>query len=122
MQLGHLSEIILYVRDMAAQVAFYRDVLGQEVTYPAGLADYSVEHWVTFATGACTLALHSGGQPPTGTPPRFGFHTADAVATRTALLHLGVSIDALRSPAPGVFVCDARDPEGNGFFIEQRDR
>ena len=58
---GELIEIIVYVEDMAAQVAFYRDVLGLRVTWP-DVGDFSGEHWVTFATGAATLALHSGGE------------------------------------------------------------
>jgi hypothetical protein len=44
---------------MDAQVAFYRDKLGLTVSYPDGLNDYTGEYWVTFATGACTLALES---------------------------------------------------------------
>jgi hypothetical protein len=27
-------------------------------------------------------------------------------------------VSQARSPAPGRWVCDARDPEGNGFSIE----
>ena len=32
-----LHELILYVKDMEAQVKFYRDVLGLAVVYPAGV-------------------------------------------------------------------------------------
>jgi catechol 2,3-dioxygenase-like lactoylglutathione lyase family enzyme len=120
--IGGLFEVIVYVRDMHAQVRFYRDVLGQEISWPAGLADYSGEHWVAFASGGNTFALHSGGGEPAGTPPRYGFRSADIHAAREALLAAGVSLDAVRSPAPGVLVLDCKDPEGNGFFIEQRDQ
>ena len=68
---GGLSEIIVYVRDMTAMVTFYRDCLGLPVAYPAGLESYSEEHWVTFNTGQCTLALHSGREhEAAGNQPR----------------------------------------------------
>lgn len=121
MQLGSLFEIIVYCRDMQAQTAFYRDTLGLPVAYPQGLADYSQEHWVAFATDGAVLALHSGGEPPTGTPPRFGFRVADIHAAREALIQRKVSCGELRSAAPGITVLDCRDPEGNGFFLEQHD-
>jgi catechol 2,3-dioxygenase-like lactoylglutathione lyase family enzyme len=50
-------EVIVYTRDMARATSFYRDVLGFE-------PDFESEHWTTFRTGACTLALHAGSQPP----------------------------------------------------------
>ena len=42
LQLGPLHELILDVTDMQAQVGFYRDVLGLEITYLAELNDCSV--------------------------------------------------------------------------------
>ena len=117
---GPLFEVILYVRDMDAQVRFYRDILGLGITWPDGLADYSAEHWVAFDAGGVTLALHSGGEAPAGTPPRFGFKVEDIAATRAQLIERGVPCSEVRSPAPGVQVVDCKDPEGNGFFIESR--
>ena len=117
---GPLFELIVYVRDVHAQVAFYRDVLGLRITWPDGLPDYSDQHWVAFDTGGATLALHSGGEPPQGTPPRFGFRVEDIEATRVMLTGRGVPCSDVRSPAPGVRVVDCKDPEGNGFFIESR--
>ena len=64
--MGTLIEVILFVQDMNRQVAFYRDVMGLSVSYPAGLLDYSDQHWVTLNTGSCTLCLHSGGQGRVG--------------------------------------------------------
>jgi len=121
MLIGGLFEVILYVRDMDAQVRFYRDVLGQSISWPAGLADYSAEHWVAIDTGAAKFALHSGGQVPQGTPPRYGFSTEHIEQAREHLLKHGVPTSEVRSPAPGVQVVDCTDPEGNGFFIEQQD-
>ena len=70
LQLGPLHELILYVADMQAQVGFYRDTLGLEVSYPAGLDDYSDQYWVVFNTGQCSLALHAGGEKRLGKMPR----------------------------------------------------
>ncbi|QDG51781.1 hypothetical protein FIV42_13805 [Persicimonas caeni] len=121
MKLGPLSEIILYVEDMESQVAFYRDVLGLAVTYPAECDSYADQHWVTFDTGACSLALHGGGSQSQGKDaPKFVFDVDDIAEARQELLDHGVRVGEVRSPAPGVDVVDARDPEGNAFSIESR--
>ena len=121
MKIGHLSEIILYVQDMQAQVQFYRDVLGLDVTYPQDRDSYADEFWVTFATGACTLALHGGASGDRGKhAPKFVFDVDDVATARTDLIERGVTVGEVRSPAPGVEVADARDPEGNAFSIESR--
>jgi catechol 2,3-dioxygenase-like lactoylglutathione lyase family enzyme len=121
MQLLHLCEIILYVEDMNTQVRFYRDRLGLRLTHPQGIDDFSAEYWVTFDTGACTLALHGGGQKRIGQDsPKIVFLTDDLAASRALLASRGVAVSAPRSPAPGVDVCDAKDPEGNPFSIESR--
>jgi catechol 2,3-dioxygenase-like lactoylglutathione lyase family enzyme len=120
--IGEIGELIVYVRDMGAMVAFYRDRLGLSIAYPAGLDDYSGEHWVTFGTGQCTLALHSGRQDSAAAgQPRFGFFVDDIEARRSELLKQGVDCGEVRVAAPGIYVCDARDAEGNGFFIEQHE-
>src|SRR5690348_8743558 len=64
-----LMEVILQVKDMNVEVAFYRDMLGLRVTYPEGAVDYSKEGWVTFETGRCVLALHDGGRVRQGETP-----------------------------------------------------
>jgi predicted enzyme related to lactoylglutathione lyase len=121
MQIGSLSEVIVYAKDMNAQVAFYRDKLGLEVTYPAGLNDYAGQYWVTFATGACTLALHGGGEGKSGPDaPKFVFCVTDIHDARTTLEARGVSVGPVREAAPGVLVCDGKDPEGNAFSLESR--
>ncbi|MCB1216342.1 VOC family protein [bacterium] len=119
MALGGISEIIIYVQDMAAAVEFYRDRLGLELCWPADSADYSAESWVTFHTGQCTLALHGGLElVQKQVQPRFGFDVDDIEAARSELISRGVECSEVRSPAPGVQVVDCSDPEGNGFFIE----
>jgi predicted enzyme related to lactoylglutathione lyase len=119
--LGPLIEIILFAQDMNAQVSFYRDMLALDVTYPAGLADYSDQHWVTFNTGACTLCLHSGGQGSAGQiAPKFVFRVDEIFDARQQLIERGVTMGEVRTAAPGVLVTDGRDPEGNAFSLESR--
>lgn len=119
--MGPIIEIIVFAQDMSAQVAFYRDTLGLKVTYPAGLADYSAEHWVTLATGPCALCLHSGGKGRIGDDaPKFVFQVEDIHAARQSLVDRGVRVSEVRIAAPGILVADARDPEGNPFSLESR--
>src|SRR3990172_7770816 len=107
---GELMEVILYVQDMNAQVAFYRDRFGLEVTYPQGVRDFSQESWVMLATGQCTLVLHGGGRRRLGEDaPKIVFRVRDIEAARRELLDQGVALGEARSPAPGVLVCDGVD-------------
>lgn len=117
-----LVEIILYVADMQAQVEFYRDVLGLRLAHPAGLTDYSDQHWVVFETGACKLALHSGGQAQAAAGlPKLVFAIADIVSARAELAARGLTLDEIFSPAPGIQVANGRDPERNPLSIESHD-
>jgi len=119
MRIGSLIEIIIYVEDMDPQVSFYRDTLGLPLNYPHDLDDYSNQMWVTFDTGACILALHGGGKRRFGPDaPKFVFEVADIEETRKVLIERGVPMGELRSAAPGVYICDGVDPEGNKFSIE----
>jgi predicted enzyme related to lactoylglutathione lyase len=118
---GALMEVILYVQDMGSQVSFYRDTLGLQVKEPQDVQDLSGQYCVELDTGACTLALHGGGQRRFGEDaPKIVFRVADVPRVRAELLQQGVPMGDLRSPAPGVQVCDGRDPEGNRFSIESR--
>jgi catechol 2,3-dioxygenase-like lactoylglutathione lyase family enzyme len=103
-----LVEVVVYTQDMARATAFYRDVLGLE-------PDFESEHWTTFRTGGCTLALHAGSEAPDPT-----FEVGDAAAERARLAAAGVDVTEIREPAPGLSVFDARDPDGNRFSIESR--
>jgi len=116
-----LIEAILYVHNMQSQVQFYRDVLGLPVLFPPGLQDYSQEHWVTFDTGACTLALHSGGQGRLGQDAsELTYLVDDLHSARQILLGRGVLLDEPTQAAPGIWVCAGKDPEGNHFSLEER--
>jgi predicted enzyme related to lactoylglutathione lyase len=101
-------EVVVYTRDMARATSFYRDVLGLE-------PDFESEHWTTFRTGDCTLALHTGSQQQDPT-----FQVDDADAERERLAAVGVEVTEIREPVAGLRVFDARDPDGNRFSIESR--
>jgi catechol 2,3-dioxygenase-like lactoylglutathione lyase family enzyme len=103
-----LVEVVVYTRDMERATSFYRDTLGLE-------PDFESEHWTTFRTGACTLALHAGSEAPDPT-----FAVADLDAERTRLAAAGVEVTEIREPVAGLRVFDARDPDGNRFSIEAR--
>jgi catechol 2,3-dioxygenase-like lactoylglutathione lyase family enzyme len=115
-----LIEVILYVKDMNKMVEFYRDVLDLPLTNPAA-SDHTNENWITFESGNCLLALHSGGKGNICTDaPKIVFRVKDIKSARFQLLESGVTAGEIRSPAPGISVCDAKDPEGNPFSIEEQ--
>ena len=45
----------------------------------------------------------------------------DILAAREELLNRGVELGEVRSAAPGVWVCDGEDPEGNKLSIESHE-
>jgi catechol 2,3-dioxygenase-like lactoylglutathione lyase family enzyme len=77
-----LTEVILYVADMAEAVAFYRDRLGLPVSFPH-CDDYSQQYWVVFETGLCKLCLHGGGERRQGPDAaKIVFRVQDIVTAR----------------------------------------
>lgn len=116
-----LSEVVLHVQDMQKQVQFYGEILGLDVIAPSGLSEYSGETWVELDTGACRLCLRAGGNRQYGADASRIVFEIDAIeAAHDALLDMGVDLGDLRSPTPGVTVCDGRDPEGNAFSLERK--
>jgi catechol 2,3-dioxygenase-like lactoylglutathione lyase family enzyme len=114
-----LIEVILYVKDMQQQVAFYRDSLELPLLYPTGLADYRNAMWVVFDTGVCKLALHGGGQQRLGQDtPMIVFGVNDIQSVRATLIARGVQLQEIFTAAPGVRVCHGVDPEGNPISLE----
>ena len=121
-EIGELMEIIIYVEDMNRQVSFYRDQMGFKIVNPGESEDYGKEFWVELDTGSCTLALHAGGKRRFGIDaPKFVFRVQDILAARQQLINQKIEMEEIRSAAPGVWVCDGVDPEGNKFSIESHD-
>ncbi len=113
-----LTKTILYVQDMNAQVSFYRDVLGIEVKFPAGLDSYSNEIWVEFATGECALVLHFSREKQLGKDrPKLAFSVNDIEAAHKTLTERGALLSDIGSRLPDIKVADGFDPEGNPFSI-----
>ena len=111
---GALSEVILYVQDIDSVASFYTDVFGLEIE--SGDPEHG---FVAFDTGTCSLCLHAGGEGDVGgDAPKFVFEVTDLETVRSHLQAHGVELGDVRSPAPGVRVCDGSDPEGNRFSIE----
>jgi predicted enzyme related to lactoylglutathione lyase len=105
---------------MNKMVHFYRDVLDLPLTNP-NIHDHANEDWVTFESGACQLALHSGGSGNSGPDAaKIVIQVQDLKSARFQLLESGVTVSDLRSPSPGISVCDAKDPEGNPFSLEEK--
>lgn len=109
-----LGEIIVFVQDMEETLSFYTDVLGLDI------AQGQPEHgFVKLATGETMLCLHAGRESDvSGAEPKLVFDVGDLDAAVDHLEDHGVSLGERRSPAPGVEVVDAHDPEGNRFSIE----
>jgi predicted enzyme related to lactoylglutathione lyase len=124
MVLGPIIEVIVYVEDMQKQVSFYSETLGLKVSYPHQFPERWTDcHWVTFETGQCTLALHSGGLRNFGKDaPKFVFQVENVEQIREELVSKGVDVKEIFSPSLGVRVANGRDPEGNVFSLEQHER
>jgi len=110
-----MKRIILFVRDMDAMAAFYQNQLG--------LAVRDKPHepgWLELDTGACTLALHSGGEPNEARrSPKIVFASTDVAATRNELVKQGARVAPIRTFG-GFEFCEGKDPEGNLFQVSNR--
>lgn len=119
LKIESLFQIILNVRDMEKQVKFYRDVLGLNVVYPPQSENLHKETFVRFDTGGAALVLHAGrNTEQAGQEPRISFRVTRLQDSRNYLLKAKIVAGEIRNPAPGVFVVDCKDPEGNTFHLE----
>lgn len=118
MRVGPLVELILYVRDMGAQVAFYRDVLGLTGIEPGDSESYQDEAWVTFELDGVKLALANSGEGDPGTDgPALVFQVMDLDAWVERLRSHGIEPDDEYEPYPGARGVGACDPEGFPFHL-----
>jgi catechol 2,3-dioxygenase-like lactoylglutathione lyase family enzyme len=83
-----MKRVIVFVRDIEAVGAFYRDQLGLPVKDKP-----NDPGWMELDTGTCTLALHSGGAPnQSRRPPKIVFGSKDVGLTRSELMKRGVRL------------------------------
>jgi catechol 2,3-dioxygenase-like lactoylglutathione lyase family enzyme len=123
-QITQLGTVIVPVGDQDRALEFYLDKLGFEkrIDTPYGEGDRWVE--VAPPAAATTIALVPPREgDPTGIETRVGFTTEDADADHANLRARGVDVDAavmrMGDPVPPMFFF--RDPDGNTFFIIERD-
>jgi catechol 2,3-dioxygenase-like lactoylglutathione lyase family enzyme len=114
--IGPLSRVIVFVRDMQASAAFYRDVLGLQ---PHGYAD---DTWMSFEAGGCFVSLHKGSAGKGRKPKhvQLVFKVSDVARARAMLLAKGAEMDERVVPDETFSFCNGRDPEGNWFQISSR--
>lgn len=110
-------EVILYVKDMAAEVHFYRDVLGLSISYPVNLEDYAQEMWVEFACGDGVLALHGGGSETPDDSHEVVFWVEDVARTRERIIGEGIVMGEVRTLEDGHPIAEGVDPGGHRFAI-----
>jgi catechol 2,3-dioxygenase-like lactoylglutathione lyase family enzyme len=109
-----LSEIVLYVDDLAVMRAFYVDTLGLGVAHEAAGALVAVS-----GTSGATIVLHRG-RPEAACAEVHGyvqFLVPDIEACSRALADRGVAAPVQRRPY-GTYA-RFRDPEGNVVGLEQ---
>jgi predicted enzyme related to lactoylglutathione lyase len=114
-----LTKAILYVKDIDAQINFYRDLLGLQVKSFKSIEGRSDKQWVEFETGQCTLVLHGNLDKEFGEDrPKLAFHVDDFETAYHTLAERGVKLSPMRSPSPGLKIAEGLDPEGNPFTID----
>ena len=114
-----LAKVIVHVSQMQRAVEFYRDSIGLDIESPREPSTYADEKWVTFNAGQCTLALRAGAAVDAGADaPKLVIAVADIERARARLISHGQAIDGPFSPAPGLWVVNLCDPDGNVLSLE----
>src|SRR5687768_5473304 len=113
-----MQRIILFVNDMKAMSAFYRDVLGLKPLFDS---KYPSDEWLEFDAGAAKIALHKAFDPA-GKPATWNkitFHASDVPTLREELIARGARMQEVNDWGE-LIACDGLDPEGNRFQISNR--
>ena len=98
-----LSHTVIFVRNMARSVAFYRDVLGLAIQFES-------DKWTEFGMPACTLALHMADAPAQKGP------SPDAIPARVCQLNFAVDdLDAFHQEMIAKGVRCLQPPEEEDF-------
>jgi catechol 2,3-dioxygenase-like lactoylglutathione lyase family enzyme len=114
--------MVVMVSNMKASIEFYRDKLGLPLKFES-------PDWTEFATGASTLALHSGGKSvaaESGTDKAagrctLGFNVSDIHKTYEDLKSKGVNFAMLptRQEHEGIILASALDPDGLAISLSE---
>lgn len=98
-----LAYVMVFVEDMEAGVAFYRDVVGLPLRFAS-------PGWTEFDTGSTTLALHpSSNDNPAGTM-RLGFQVPDMDACRKQLGQAGIALSGEPRAEHGMLLAEFTGP------------
>ncbi len=107
-----LAHPTLYVRDMDAALAFYRDVLGLQAREQGA--------WFSMLeSGGAMIALHwtgSAKRAPQVGDIRIDFHTNDLDRLAGVLLEHGLTVDVKTDRTRGRFI-ELRDPDGYAIVV-----
>jgi catechol 2,3-dioxygenase-like lactoylglutathione lyase family enzyme len=105
-----LAYVIMFVDDMSAGVAFYRDTLGLPLRF-------AYPEWAEFDTGPTTLALHPSSKDNPAGITRLGFRVADMQACRMHLEQAGVRFTREPAAEHGVLLAEFVNPAGVRFSL-----
>jgi catechol 2,3-dioxygenase-like lactoylglutathione lyase family enzyme len=115
-----IQTITIPVADQERSLAFYRDVLGFEVTADEAFGD---QRWITVAPTGSSVAftLHPPfpGQAAPGWQQGIVLHTGDVPGVVAGLRAAGVRIDDPERQGWGLQT-QFSDPDGNGFVLLQQ--
>ena len=105
----NIGSIILFVKDMRAVIAFYRDVIG---LHPDEEQPFPAHRFFRFNTGQCKLCLHSASKP-NGGRQKVVFHVESVKAVHDAVKSKGLRLRSLKDLENGLVCFDISDPERN---------
>ena len=103
---------ILFTQNMAAMLAFYRDVLGLAL-----LIDEP--GFKEFTPAPAASALHNGRSRVGVRPPKLVFWSADVATAREILSARGARLEKV-IVGSGLTRCEGKDPDGNPYQISNR--
>jgi len=98
-----LAYVMVFVDDMNAGVAFYRDALGLPLRFAS-------PGWAEFETGTTTLALHPSSKDNPAGMMRLGFQVPDMAACRTQLGKAGITLTGEPRSEHGVLLGEFAGP------------
>lgn len=108
-----LRRITLFTSNMAAMTAFYRDVIGLELTTDE-------PGWKDFKAGDCFISLHRGKSRVGARAPKIAFYAANIAAARAALIARGATSFGKVIDMGDFSRCDGTDPDGNAVSVSSR--